>query len=72
MLMFMRDSRPELQRTLPTPKNAPFIIDTIISALIITVITLPTLLLLLLLLVVVVLSLLLLFLLLLLSLSLLF
>ena len=73
MLMFMRDSRPELQRTLPTPKNAPFIIDTIISALIITVITLPTLLLLLLLLVVVVvLALLLLFLLLLLSLSLLF
>ena len=71
MLMFMRDSRPELQRTLPTPKNAPFIIDTIISALIITVITLPTLLLLLLV-VVVVLSLLLLFLLLLLSLSLLF
>ena len=73
MLMFMRDSRPELQRTLPTPKNAPFIIDTIISALIITVITLPTLLLLLLVVVVVVvLSLLLLFLLLLLSLSLLF
>ena len=72
MLMFMRNSRPELQRTLPTPKNAPFIIDTIISALIITVITLPTLLLLVVVVEEVVLSLLLLFLLLLLSLSSLF